>query len=130
MTGVLAVELFETEEGELVVNELAMRPHNSGHFSIEGSKTSQFEQHIRAVLNIDLGETSPIQPFAVMLNILGQNDRNDFGLIDREIDGTSVHVYGKPPRTGRKMGHITALSSESLADARARATKVWEGLQA
>jgi 5-(carboxyamino)imidazole ribonucleotide synthase len=130
VTGVLAVELFETRDGRLLVNELAMRPHNSGHFSIEGSVTSQFEQHLRAVLDMPLGETTPTKTFSVMLNLLGQNDSNDFGLVDRPIDGTHVHVYGKAPRAGRKMGHITAISDDSLADARSQASKVWNGLQA
>ena len=130
VTGVLAVELFETADGQLLVNELAMRPHNSGHFSIEGSETSQFEQHLRAALDMPLGNTAATKPFAVMLNLLGQNDTNTFGLVDRVIDGASVHVYGKAARTGRKMGHITALSDDSLADARQIAMKVWEGLQA
>jgi 5-(carboxyamino)imidazole ribonucleotide synthase len=128
VTGVLAVELFETEDGNLLVNELAMRPHNSGHFSIEGSVTSQFEQHVRAVSNMPLGETSPTEPFAVMLNLLGQNDSNDYGLVDRELDG--IHVYGKAPRVGRKMGHVTALSTESLSDARELASRIWKELQA
>jgi 5-(carboxyamino)imidazole ribonucleotide synthase len=130
VTGVLAVELFETEDGNLLVNELAMRPHNSGHFSIEGSVTSQFEQHVRAVMNMPLGDTSPTKPFAVMLNLLGQNDSNDYGLEDREVDGVGVHVYGKAPRAGRKMGHITALSTKSLSDARELASRIWKELQA
>ena len=130
VTGVLAVELFETEDGHLLVNELAMRPHNSGHFSIEGSTTSQFEQHLRAVSDTTLGDTSPTRTYSVMLNLLGQDDANDFGQEDREVDGASVHVYGKAPRAGRKMGHITAISNESLADAREIASKVWKGLQA
>ncbi len=130
VTGVLAVELFETADGRLLVNELAMRPHNSGHFSIEGSKTSQFEQHLRAALDMPLGDTAATKPFAVMLNVLGQNDTNTFGLVDRMVDGASIHVYGKSARVGRKMGHITALSDESLEDARQIALKVWEGLQA
>jgi 5-(carboxyamino)imidazole ribonucleotide synthase len=130
VTGVLAVELFENANGELLVNELAMRPHNSGHFSIEGSKTSQFEQHVRAALDMPLGSTEATQAYAVMLNLLGQDDTNTFGAVDRHIDGASVHIYGKPPRAGRKMGHVTALSDISLADARQSALKVWEGLQA
>jgi 5-(carboxyamino)imidazole ribonucleotide synthase len=77
-----------------------------------------------------LGDASPTEPFAVMLNILGQNDSNDYGLSDREVGGASVHIYGKAPRAGRKMGHITALSNESLAEARQIATEVWKGLQA
>jgi 5-(carboxyamino)imidazole ribonucleotide synthase len=107
-----------------------MRPHNSGHFSIEGSTTSQFEQHIRAVTGMQLGDASPTKSFSVMLNLLGQNDSNDYGREDREVDEASVHIYGKAPRAGRKMGHITALSNESLADAREKASKVWKGLQA
>ncbi len=130
VTGVLAVEMFQTTDGRLLVNELAMRPHNSGHFSIEGSVTSQFEQHIRAVSGMPLGDTSPTKAFSVMLNLLGPNDTNDFGLADRELDGASVHVYGKAPRVGRKMGHITAISNESLDDARQIATRVFKGLQA
>jgi 5-(carboxyamino)imidazole ribonucleotide synthase len=130
VTGVLAVEMFETADGRLLVNELAMRPHNSGHFSIEGSVTSQFEQHIRAVSGMPLGDTAPTKSYSVMLNLLGSNDTNDFGLLDRELDGASVHVYGKAPRVGRKMGHITAISNESLADARQIATRVFKGLQA
>ncbi len=130
VTGVLAVEMFETADGRLLVNELAMRPHNSGHFSIEGSATSQFEQHIRAVSGMPLGDTSPTKSYSVMLNLLGPNDTNDFGLMDRELDGASVHVYGKAPRVGRKMGHITAISNESLDDARQIATRVFKGLQA
>lgn len=130
VTGVLAVELFETEDGKLLVNELAMRPHNSGHFSIEGSITSQFEQHIRAVSNMDLGDTAPTKTYSVMLNLLGVDDTNDFGLEDRELDGKNIHIYGKAPRTGRKMGHITAMSNESLAAARDVASQSWKGLQA
>lgn len=130
VTGVLAVELFENASGELLVNELAMRPHNSGHFSIEGSETSQFEQHVRAVLDMPLGGTEPTAAYAVMLNLLGQDDTNTFGAVDRIVDGVNVHIYGKPPRAGRKMGHATAISSTSLDDARRSALKVWEGLQA
>lgn len=130
VTGVLAVELFETEDGSLLVNELAMRPHNSGHFSIEGSNTSQFEQHLRAVTDMPLGDSSPTKPFAVMLNLLGNSDSNDYGLEDRDVDGVSVHIYGKAPRAGRKMGHITALSDDSLSAARLLASRVWKELQA
>lgn len=130
VTGVLAVEMFETADGRLLVNELAMRPHNSGHFSIEGSVTSQFEQHIRAVSGMPLGDTSSTKAYSVMLNLLGPDDSNDFGLVDRKLDGASVHVYGKAPRVGRKMGHITAISNESLDDARQIATRVFKGLQA
>lgn len=130
VTGVLAVELFETQSGELLVNELAMRPHNSGHFSIEGSKTSQFEQHLRAVLNMELGSTDSAARYSVMLNLLGISDDHSFGERNRVSDGVSIHVYGKSPRAGRKMGHVTALSDISIDDAQERARSVWEGLQA
>jgi len=134
VTGVLAVELFETADGRLLVNELAMRPHNSGHFSIEGSVTSQFEQHLRAVLDLPLGDVTASSDFAVMLNLLGTDDENTFvehystalkvGL------GAHVHTYGKGARAGRKMGHVTALSNQSLDDAHAKATAAYKALQA
>lgn len=113
VTGVMAVELFETATGEIVVNELAMRPHNSGHFSIEGSKTSQFEQHLRAVLDLPLGATEMTAPCAVMINLLGVDDQNDF--VSRYEAAMAVfpevkfHSYEKAPRPGRKMGHLTLL---------------------
>jgi 5-(carboxyamino)imidazole ribonucleotide synthase len=131
VTGVLAVELFETQDGKLLVNELAMRPHNSGHFSIEGSKTSQFEQHVRAAMNMPLGKTEPSEAFAVMLNLLGQNDIDSFQIEeDLELAGAFVHTYGKSSRVGRKMGHITAISANSIADAREIATSALNELQA
>ena len=111
VTGNLAVEMFETTEGELLVNELAMRPHNSGHFTIEGSVTSQFEQHLRAVLNLPLGKTDPLGPVAVMANLLGVSDSQDL-LAKRDkvmslFPEVNIHLYGKAPRLGRKLGHIT-----------------------
>jgi 5-(carboxyamino)imidazole ribonucleotide synthase len=128
VTGVMAVEMFETAAGELLVNELAMRPHNSGHFSIEGSQTSQFEQHLRAVLNLPLGSTEPLAPVAVMLNLLGQDDENDFvsryPKAMKEFPRVSFHSYQKAARKGRKMGHLTMLGHDqdqllnSLASAR------------
>ena len=133
VTGVLAVELFETVDGSLLVNELAMRPHNSGHFSIEGSTTSQFEQHLRAVANLPLGETSALSKFAVMLNLLGVDERNTFvehyteGL---KILGVHLHSYGKQARAGRKMGHITVLSDVSMDEARQRALEAKRALHA
>ncbi len=111
VVGVLAVELFETADGKLFVNELAMRPHNSGHFSIEGSTTSQFEQHLRAVLDLPLGETSLKNNFAVMLNLLGVDQSNTF--VERyksvmaQVPNTKFHSYEKDARPGRKMGHLT-----------------------
>ena len=111
VTGNLAVEMFETKEGELLVNELAMRPHNSGHFTIEGSVTSQFEQHLRAVLNLPLGRTDPIRPVAVMANLLGVSDSQDLvanrDKVMSSFPEVNIHLYGKAPRLGRKLGHIT-----------------------
>lgn len=113
VTGNLAVEMFETEAGELLVNELAMRPHNSGHFTIEGSVTSQFEQHLRAVSNLPLGKTDSIQPVAVMVNLLGVSDSKNFmdnyPQVISNFPEIQVHSYGKSPRLGRKLGHITVV---------------------
>jgi 5-(carboxyamino)imidazole ribonucleotide synthase len=112
VTGNLAVELFETQDGRLLVNELAMRPHNSGHFSIEGSTTSQFEQHLRAVLDLPLGDTSVSEP-AVMVNLLGVSDQIDFmenyPQVMKAFPAAKIHSYGKSPRIGRKLGHITVI---------------------
>lgn len=116
VTGVMAVELFETSKG-VVVNELAMRPHNSGHFSIEGSVTSQFEQHLRAVLDLPLGSTAMTNSVAVMLNLLGVDDQNDFvsryPLAMRAFPELKLHSYAKSPRAGRKMGHLTLLGTDA-----------------
>lgn len=115
VTGVLAVEMFETRDGRLLINELAMRPHNSGHFSIEGSVTSQFEQHLRAVSNLPLGNTSPTAASCVMVNLLGVDEHNTFvehfHAAMQVHPGVKIHTYGKDARKGRKMGHITALAS-------------------
>ena len=114
VSGVLAVEMFETPNGRLLINELAMRPHNSGHFSIEGSVTSQFEQHIRAVLDLPLGSTEARAKWSVMVNLLGVNDRNDFvsgfASVLAAHPEAKVHTYGKGARAGRKMGHVTVVS--------------------
>jgi 5-(carboxyamino)imidazole ribonucleotide synthase len=126
VVGMLAVELFETEYGVLV-NELAMRPHNSGHWSIEGSRTSQFEQHLRAILDYPLGESRMTAPAVVMANLLAgpadptgpQLDERLHYLFAAEPD-VKVHLYGKQPRPGRKIGHVTALG-EDLGEVRARA---------
>ena len=117
VTGNLAVEMFETTEGELLVNELAMRPHNSGHYTIEGSATSQFEQHLRAVLNLALGKTNPLKPVAVMVNLLGVSDSQDL-LANRDkvmslFPEVNIHFYGKAPRLGRKLGHITVVGDDA-----------------
>lgn len=129
VTGVMAVELFETASGEILVNELAMRPHNSGHFSIEGSVTSQFEQHLRAVLDLPLGDTKMCAPAAVMLNLLGVDEKNDF--LDNypkamsQDPGLKIHSYAKEPRLGRKMGHLTLLG-EDAAELLARGARARE----
>ena len=117
VTGNLAVEMFETTDGELLVNELAMRPHNSGHFTIEGSVTSQFEQHLRAVLNLPLGKTDPIRPAAVMANLLGVSNSQDL-MANRDkvislFPEVNIHFYGKAPRLGRKLGHITVVGDDA-----------------
>jgi len=111
VTGLLAVELFETGHGGLLVNELAMRPHNSGHWTIEGARTSQFEQHLRAVLDLPLGSCVPPEgTFTVMANLLGGTDPDIF---DRYLHvmaadpAVKVHFYGKEVRVGRKIGHVT-----------------------
>jgi 5-(carboxyamino)imidazole ribonucleotide synthase len=134
VTGVLAVELFETPNGRLLINELAMRPHNSGHFSIEGSTTSQFEQHLRAVLDLPLGSTSPTAPHSVMVNLLGVDDSHDFVSSYEQVlaqhPSAKVHTYGKAPRAGRKMGHVTVVGQDSadvLAEARATAQALLQG---
>ena len=127
VTGVLAVELFETTDGRLLVNELAMRPHNSAHWTIEGARTSQFEQHLRAVLDYPLGATAMTAPVVVMANLLGGPDDVVPKGIDERVHhclarwpDVKIHLYGKGFRPGRKVGHVTALGA-SLADVRARA---------
>ena len=130
VVGMLAVELFETPRG-ILVNELAMRPHNSGHWSIEGACTSQFEQHLRAVLDLPLGSPAPVVPggYTVMANVLGGTDPDVY---DRYIHvmaadpAVKVHFYGKEVRPGRKIGHVTLVgtpadSVESLRDRARRA---------
>ena len=109
--GLFGIELFLTKGRKILVNEMAPRPHNSGHYTIEGCKTSQFENHIRSVLNLPLGSTEMVQPYAVMVNLLGK--RNGAGVVEDYVKVLSnrnahLHIYGKEKsRTGRKMGHIT-----------------------
>jgi 5-(carboxyamino)imidazole ribonucleotide synthase len=113
VTGLLAVELFETVDG-LLVNELAMRPHNSGHWTIEGARTSQFEQHLRAVLDLPLGDTTPTAPYTVMANVLGGDPlvyRRYIHVMAHD-PAMKVHFYGKDVRPGRKIGHVTALGDD------------------
>lgn len=122
VTGMLAVEMFDTGS-ELLVNELAMRPHNSGHWSIEGAITSQFENHLRAVLDLPLGSPRMRAPHAVMVNILG-GDVGDLYSAYRHVfardPGLKVHLYGKEVRPGRKVGHVTAIGDD-VEDLTARA---------
>lgn len=116
VTGMLAVELFETSDERLLVNELAMRPHNSGHWSQDGAVTSQFEQHLRAVLDLPLGSTHPRQPWSVMVNILGgpvaDSLESRFPSALAAHPSVKVHTYGKAPRPGRKVGHVTAFGDD------------------
>ncbi len=126
VVGLLAVELFETPDG-LLVNELAMRPHNSAHWTIEGARTSQFEQHLRAVLDYPLGETSLAAPAVVMANVLG-GPEGGMSVDERlhhlfaAVPGAKVHLYGKQVRPGRKIGHVTVLGDD-LAEVRSRAAR-------
>ena len=128
VVGLLAVELFETVDGAIVVNELAMRPHNSGHWTMDGARTSQFEQHLRAVLDYPLGDTSPIAPVTVMANILGAPEKPAMALDERmhhlfgRIPDAKVHLYGKEERPGRKVGHVNIVG-EDVAKLRERATR-------
>lgn len=130
VTGVLAVELFCVEgdadapDGvRLSVNELAMRPHNSGHWTIDGAVTSQFEQHLRAVLDLPLGDARAREPFSVMVNLLGSDladPRAAYPALLARYPDVKVHLYGKEVRPGRKLGHVTVYGSD-LAAAQERA---------
>ncbi|HEY3466221.1 MAG TPA: 5-(carboxyamino)imidazole ribonucleotide synthase [Amycolatopsis sp.] len=125
VTGLLAVELFETDTG-LLVNELAMRPHNSGHWTMDGARTSQFEQHLRAVLDYPLGRTDLIAPACVMANVLGAPELPEMGPDERlhhlfaRYPEARVHLYGKQERPGRKLGHVN-FTGERMDDLRDRA---------
>lgn len=127
VVGLLAVELFEREDGSVLVNELAMRPHNSGHWTIEGARTSQFEQHLRAVLDYPLGQTAMAAPAVAMANVLATGAAAPH--LDERLHhtfaadpGIKVHLYGKQDRPGRKVGHVTALGDD-LDRARHRAVR-------
>jgi 5-(carboxyamino)imidazole ribonucleotide synthase len=112
--GVLAVELFLTTEG-LVVNELAARPHNAGHLTIESCPTSQFENHVRAILDLPLGPTWSTAPAAVTINVIGTIDGFDPAQNLPEalaVEGAQIHLYGKLPRPGRKLGHVTVIGDD------------------
>nr|WP_235732871.1 5-(carboxyamino)imidazole ribonucleotide synthase [Mycolicibacterium septicum] len=128
VVGVLAVELFETVDGTLLVNELAMRPHNSGHWTMDGAVTSQFEQHLRAVLDYPLGDTSAIAPAAVMANVLGAPQTPTMSMDERmhhlfaRIPDAKVHLYGKGERPGRKLGHVNIIGTD-MDELRERAVR-------
>jgi 5-(carboxyamino)imidazole ribonucleotide synthase len=127
VTGILAVELFETTTGRVLVNELAMRPHNTGHWSMDGAVTGQFENHLRAVLDLPLGTPATRAPWTVMVNILG----GGHGALSEDLyagyphvlardPALKVHLYGKDVKPGRKVGHVTAYGAD-LVDVRERA---------
>lgn len=116
VTGMLAVELFETTDDRVLVNELAMRPHNSGHWTQDGAVTSQFEQHLRAVLDLPLGDATPTAPWSVMINILGGPVEGGlderFGSAMAQHPAAKIHTYGKAPRPGRKVGHVNVIGDD------------------
>ncbi len=128
VVGLLAVELFETVDGAVVVNELAMRPHNSGHWTMDGSRTIQFEQHLRAVLDYPLGDTGLLAPVTVMANVLGAVGKPAMAMDERlhhlfgRIPDAKVHLYGKEERPDRKIGHVNVVG-EDAAKLRARALR-------
>jgi 5-(carboxyamino)imidazole ribonucleotide synthase len=116
VSGVLAVELFETTDDRILINELAMRPHNTGHWTMDGSTTSQFEQHLRAVLDLPLGATGTGEPWSVMVNVLGGPASgalaDSYGVALAEQPTVKFHNYGKQSRPGRKVGHVTATGDD------------------
>ena len=118
LEGLMAVELFLDRDGGLLVNELALRTHNTGHLHTEAAATSQFEQHLRAVLDLPLGETAPVVAAAAMVNVVGAADGSDpatrlAGAL--AVPGAHVHLYGKLARPGRKLGHVTVCGSSPQA---------------
>ena len=126
VTGVLAVELFEDKSGKIFVNELAMRPHNTGHWTQNGSKTSQFEQHVRAVLDWPLGDTTRTAPVTVMANVLGADEDPEMEMgermvhVARRFPEAKMHLYGKSHRPGRKIGHVN-LTGDDVDETRKNA---------
>ncbi|MEE3848771.1 5-(carboxyamino)imidazole ribonucleotide synthase [Gordonia sp. LSe1-13] len=126
VVGVMAMELFETTDGALLVNELAMRPHNSGHWTMDGAVTSQFEQHLRAVLDYPLGDTAPRAPITVMANILGAEVAPEMSMDERlhhlmaRMPDAKVHLYGKGERPDRKIGHVNIVGSDDDSPATVR----------
>jgi 5-(carboxyamino)imidazole ribonucleotide synthase len=128
IVGVLAVEMFITKKGEILVNEMAPRPHNSGHHSIEANITSQYEQHLRAIMNWPLGDTSIVKP-ALMLNLLGHKDYSGKAIVTGlsealKVSGVKPHWYGKEiTKPFRKMGHIT-ITGNSIEEVLEKAEKI------
>lgn len=131
VVGAMAMELFETVDGTLIINELAMRPHNSGHWTMDGAVTSQFEQHLRAVLDYPLGATSARSDVVVMANVLGAEQAPSMSMDERlhhlfaRMPEAKVHMYGKGERPDRKIGHvnIVGLAGETITDVRERAER-------
>jgi len=131
VVGVMAVEMFVTKAGKLLVNELAPRPHNSGHFTIDACETSQFEQQLRAICGLPLGSTYQPRP-AAMANLLGDVWEGGEPLWAEalKLPGVRLHLYGKSePRAGRKMGHLTAVA-DTPAEARRLAVAARDALRA
>lgn len=123
VTGMLAVELFDTGS-EILINELAMRPHNSGHWTIDGAVTSQFENHLRAILDLPLGSPRQLEDACVMVNVVGTNRDGIYDAYRHVMardPGLKIHMYGKEIRPGRKLGHVTC-SGANVEELRARAT--------
>jgi len=131
--GLLAVEMFQTEDDQILVNEVAPRPHNSGHYSIEASYTSQFEQHIRAILDLPLGNTDS-KVAGIMVNLVGEEGFSGQVVYENiekimAIDGVTPHIYGKrETRPFRKMGHVTIVN-ENMTEARKVAQQVKETIR-
>lgn len=122
VTGMLAVELFHTPDTDagFMINELAMRPHNTGHWTQDGALTSQFEQHLRGVLGLPLGATDPIAPYTVMKNYLGAGNHDLYGAFPaamQKYPAAKIHAYGKSVRPGRKIGHVNVLATDGDLDA-------------
>ena len=131
--GLLAVEMFQTEDDKILVNEVAPRPHNSGHYSIEASYTNQFEQHLRSILNLPLGNTASTVA-GIMVNLVGEEGFSGEVIYQNieeilKIDGVTPHIYGKKEtRPFRKMGHVTIVNSD-ITVARKVAQKVKETIR-
>ena len=128
IVGVLAVEMFITKDGKILVNEIAPRPHNSGHQTIEANISSQYDQHLRAILGLPQGSTKMLKP-SVMINLLGEPEQTGSAIYEGlekvlEIEGVYVHLYGKKfTKPFRKMGHITVIA-DTLEEAKSKAVKI------